>query len=170
MRIGVLSDTHLTSHANGLRLFERLAAGPFRDAEMILHAGDLIDPSILDAFPDKIVHAVRGNLDPPDPRLPFKRIVTAGAFRIGLIHGWGAPLGLGERVMREFAEEQLDVLVFGHSHQPHCQPCKGVLLFNPGSATDRRSAPNHTVGLLTLDQSVSARILSVDTLLAPGRT
>lgn len=165
MLIGVVSDTHFSSLAQGLPFLERLLAGPFRDVEMVLHAGDLINPNILDGFTDKPVFAVRGNLDHGHPLLPIKRIVTVGNYRIGMMHGWGAPEGLAGRVLREFSEDRCDVLVFGHSHESYCQRHGDVLLFNPGSATDRRSAPHHTVGLVELSDSSNGRIVSVDRLL-----
>lgn len=169
MRIGVLSDTHFASLAQGRPLLERLLAGPFRDVEMILHAGDIVDPAVLDAFAATPVYAVRGNLDHSHPQLPVKRIVTAAGRRIGMIHGWGAPTGLPERVLREFADESLDVLVFGHSHFPYCRLHRQTLLFNPGSPTDRRSAPRHSVGLLDLSATVVGEVVPIDGLVRGGR-
>ena len=70
--------------------------------------------------------------------------------------------GLAERVRREFAGTPLDCLVFGHSHVPLCQWHDGLLLFNPGSATDRRGMPYESVGLLEVeDGKVHGRIISL---------
>ena len=163
IRVGVLSDTHLQGFSPGGRVMEKLAARYFRDAEVILHAGDVVDPDVLLGLNDHQLFLVRGNLDPPRRGVPQRRVIELGGFRIGLIHGWGAPAGLPERVLREFRDETLDCLVFGHSHFPYCERREGVLLFNPGSPTDRRQAPWHSVGLLELGATIEGRIINIDT-------
>jgi putative phosphoesterase len=88
MKIGIIADTHVRLPTQELR---ELLAGPFQDVEMILHAGDLIELPVLEAFGDKKVLAVWGNHDWTSVRrkLPKKRIIEAGRFKIGLIHGGG---------------------------------------------------------------------------------
>jgi putative phosphoesterase len=162
MKIGVLSDTHLGDLKQALPFLQALADRYFNDAELILHAGDLVNPDILMAFAGRTVHAVRGNMDLGASHLPVRRIVTVGGFRIGLIHGWGAPDTLEERVLREFRGERLDCLVYGHSHQPVCHRRDGLLLFNPGSPTDRRWAPYHSVGLLEVGERIEGRLIRID--------
>lgn len=160
-RIGVLSDTHIASMRHGGAQICALVDEHFADVSMILHAGDIIDPDLLLHFAPREVYAVRGNLDPAVAGLPQKRMIEVGGFRIGLIHGWGDPGTLVSRVMAEFADASLDCLVFGHSHQPLCQRRGNMLLFNPGSPTDRRSAPFHSIGLLEIDNSIRGRIIRV---------
>lgn len=160
-RIGVLSDTHIASMQHGGSQICALVDGYFADVSMILHAGDIIDPDLLLHFAPREVHAVRGNLDPAESGLPQKRVLEVGGFRIGLIHGWGDPGNLIPRVLAEFADASLDCLVFGHSHQPLCQRHGNILLFNPGSPTDRRSAPFHSIGLLELDKTIRGRIIRI---------
>ncbi len=162
MKIGVLSDTHINSYARNYEFLEKLNHAYFQDAEIILHAGDMVDPDILLGFGDKQVHAVRGNMDPPVAGMPERRILEIAGFRIGLIHGWGAPDGLEDRILKEFTGEHLDCLVYGHSHQPVCRRQEGVLLFNPGSPTDRRWAPYHSVGLLHLSDTIEGQIIRID--------
>lgn len=162
IRVGVLSDTHLQGFSQGGQVMERLVARYFRDAEVILHAGDLVDPDVLLGLGDRTLYRVRGNLDPPQRGVPQRRIVELGGYRIGLIHGWGAPQGLAEKVLREFRGEALDCLVFGHSHLPCCEVHDGLLLFNPGSPTDRREAPWHSVGTLELGATIEGRIINID--------
>lgn len=162
MQIGVLSDTHFRSLREGLVFFERLLQGPFADVELILHAGDVGAPQILDGYLEIPMAAVRGNTDGEDARLPAQRLLVLGGFRIGLIHGWGPVEGLETRVQREFSETQLDCLIYGHSHYPLCHQSQGLLLFNPGSPTDRRAAPYHSVGVLDLGQNMVGRILPLD--------
>jgi putative phosphoesterase len=102
-------------------------------------------------------------MDAPAPDLPHKRVVRIDGASIGLIHGWGAREGLVERVRREFAGTPLDCLVFGHSHVPMCHWHAGLLLFNPGSTTDRRGMLYESVGILEIDNGmISGRIISLD--------
>jgi len=161
-RIGVLSDTHLQGLATGGAVLEGLVARYFRDAEVILHAGDLVDPDVLLGLSDRTIYQVRGNLDPPRRSLPQRRILELGGFRIGLMHGWGPADGVADKVMEAFRGEGLDCLVFGHSHLPCCERREGMLLFNPGSPTDRRQAPWHSVGLLELGTTIEGRIINID--------
>jgi putative phosphoesterase len=127
---------------------------------MILHAGDIVATGVLEVFAPRPVLGVRGNMDAAAPGFPHRRIVQIGGIKIGLIHGWGAPEGLAGRVLREFADTALDCLVFGHSHEPVCRYEGGLLLFNPGSATDRRGMPCESVGMLEVDGGrVSGRII-----------
>lgn len=160
-KIGVLSDTHISDLARGLPYLEHLTERHFRDAEMILHAGDMINPDILLAFSGRTVHVVRGNMDPPARGVPNRKIVEVRGYRIGLIHGWGAPDSLEERVLEAFRSDRLDCLVYGHSHYPVCHQRDGVLMFNPGSPTDRRRAPFHSVGVLELGERIEGRIISL---------
>ena len=162
MRVGVLSDTHLQGFSQGGAVIEALAGRYFRDVAAILHAGDLVDPDVLLGLGDRTIYRVRGNLDPPERGLPQRRVLELGGFRIGMVHGWGTPDGIVEKVLREFRGERLDCLVFGHSHFPCCELRDGILLFNPGSPTDRRRAPWHSVGILELGDTLSGRIINID--------
>lgn len=161
MKIAVFSDTHFYDAAGGYQLFGRLQKELLNEVEAVLHAGDVIDPMVLNAFGDLPVFAVRGNMDPPDPEIPLKRVVALAGFRVGMIHGWGTPEGLAERVRCEFQDVPLDCLVFGHSHYPHNERRDGVLLFNPGSATDPRQAPFPSMGLLYLENEIYGEILDL---------
>lgn len=162
IRIGVISDTHLHNLVEGGSILERLVERCFRHTDLLLHAGDVVDPDVLAVLGDRPLYLVRGNLDPPVRGVPQKRVVEVGGFRIGLIHGWGAPDGLPEKVLGEFRGDKLDCLVFGHSHMPCCERRDGVLLFNPGSPTDRRQAPFHSLGLLEVGKTIEGRIINID--------
>jgi hypothetical protein len=162
VKIGVLSDTHLTDLRQGFQFLEKLAEEYLADVDMILHAGDLVEPLLLEAFGDVPVFAVRGNMDPPSANLPARRIVRAGSARIGLIHGWGPVGNLEERVAGEFFPDMPDCLVYGHSHLPVCHQKEGVLFFNPGSPTEKRQAPFRSIGILEVDQKIHGRIIRLD--------
>ncbi|MDT8420541.1 MAG: metallophosphoesterase family protein [Desulfuromonadales bacterium] len=163
MKLGIISDTHLTSLdvASDLALY--LLEGPFAGVDAILHAGDMVIPEFIDCFYPLPCYAVQGNMDQSVAEIPFKRVIGFGGKRIGLIHGWGPRSGLEKRVMDEFAGKQIDCLVYGHSHYPVCRQQGDLLLFNPGSPVDRRSAPKHTVGLLTIDRDgIRGEIVGLD--------
>ena len=156
IKIGVISDTHLS------RPTEELAAlmeGPFQGAEMILHAGDLTELAVLDAFSGRKVIAVCGNMDSAAVRqgVPGHRVFQAGLFTIGLIHGWGGPSGIEERIAREF--KGVDCIVYGHTHQPSRREREGVFFFNPGFFGGGLGVSPGSVGLLKLGDSISAEII-----------
>jgi putative phosphoesterase len=162
LKVGVLSDTHIMDAKQGIDFLHMLAEHHFAGIEIILHAGDVVNPDVLMAFADRNVHVVRGNMDPAVQGIPNRKVIEVGGFRIGLIHGWGSPAALEERVLREFREDRLDCLVFGHSHHPLCRRRDGILLFNPGSPTDRRWAPFHSVGILEIGANIEGRILRLE--------
>ena len=163
LKIGVISDTHLGSLADANHLAEYLLSGPFSDVDAILHAGDMVLPELIDCFQPTPCYAVRGNMDESAPGVPDKRVLGFEGMRIGLIHGWGPRSGLEKRVMGEFADKQIDCLVYGHSHYPVCRRQGDLLLFNPGSPVDRRSAPKHTVGILKIENSeICGQIIALD--------
>lgn len=151
IRVGVIADTHLTDRSEDRLFLADLAARHFHDAAMILHAGDIVVPELLTALLPTPVYAVRGNMDPATAETPQKRIVTVGGLRIGLIHGWGGSAGIVERILPEFSAAALDCLVFGHTHAPCCERRGDLLLFNPGSATDRRRMAWESVGMLEIE-------------------
>lgn len=162
LKIGVISDTHIQDLRQGAKLVDLLLETEFSDVSMILHAGDVVNPGFLDLFGDIPVHAVRGNMDPSVAGIPLRRILTVEGFRIALIHGWGSPATLEQRLLQEFFGLSIDCLVYGHSHVPVCRHAHGMLLFNPGSAADRRGQPAHTVGILEIGKNIEGRILAID--------
>ena len=162
MRIGVISDTHIPSVAD--RLPERVFA-EFRGVDMILHAGDIVTPSVLEALAKlSRVIAVCGNMDRLDvcAELPPKTIVEADGFRIGLTHGYGPPDDLLDYVRKQFDGDKVDAIVFGHSHHPMNETRDGILYFNPGTPTDRRFSHDLSIGILDIDGSkIKGRIIEL---------
>jgi putative phosphoesterase len=162
VRIGVLSDTHLPDSTDAQAFLRDLVENILDPVDLILHAGDLVAPELLGVFEGYPLHAVRGNMDPATPGVPLKKVINVGGFTIGLIHGWGPPDGIEERAIAEFSSISLDCLVYGHSHRPACHRRDGVLYFNPGSATDRRTNAYHSVGLLEIDDDIRGTIIRID--------
>lgn len=160
MRILVLSDTHIPRVAQDL---PKSIYDEIKNVDLILHAGDFVDAEVLDALKKlKKVHAVYGNMDGPDVRrvLKDKEIVHAGKFRIGLIHGYGAPNDLVATVRKEFAN--VDAIVFGHSHIAMNAVHDGILFFNPGSPTDTIFASANTYGILEVnDKKIEGKIINL---------
>ena len=150
MRLGIVYDTHLPRSRRVLPAdcLERLAA-----ADAILHAGDLIELAVLEQLEaiGPPVHAIRGNVDPAElqARLPLVRTVQAGGARIAMIHDASPADGRLARMRRRFP--QADAVVFGHSHLPLHEERDGFQIFNPGSPTERRRAPHHTMGIATVN-------------------
>lgn len=156
MKIGVLSDTHLTGVTPAL---ERIIEVYFRDVDLVIHAGDMVSLAVyrfLQRFP---LEAVQGNMDDRALRdeLPEKKILTLGNFKIGVMHGWGPPQGLEERLRREFTG--INALVYGHSHLPARHWSGGVYFFNPGSASGYRHGPS--IGTLHLADGISGEIIEL---------
>lgn len=162
MKVGIISDTHIHSLAVGMKLAEKLLHGPFSSVDVILHAGDHTFADLASCFYPLPWYSVSGNMDSPQSAFPLQRVVQLAGIRIGMIHGWGAPNGIEKRVLESFSAENIDVLVFGHSHRPVCRQIGPLLLLNPGSPTDRRSAPYHSVGLLHIGDDVKGEIIRLD--------
>lgn len=154
MILGVVSDTHLPKF--GTTLPKKLVDGLRKaNVETILHAGDLTDSIALELF-EAIAPtiAVAGNNDGKKlhARLGEKTIVEADGVRIGLVHGHdGKGRTTPDRAFNTFADDAVDAIVFGHSHIPIRFRREGVLLFNPGSPTDKRLNPFYSYGILRVD-------------------
>jgi putative phosphoesterase len=147
VRILVTADTH--GHPLPAALLR--AAGR---AGLILHAGDALQASALDALRARApLHAVSGNCDPPDLGLPDRLVLEVAGCRIGLTHGHlGRGRSTPERALSAFAPGEVQAVVFGHSHMPLLERRGGVLLLNPGSATERRRAPQPSFAWLEVAQ------------------
>jgi putative phosphoesterase len=148
--VAVIADTHMPR--GGRRLpdacIERLRA-----ADLILHAGDLVAASVFEQLEalGPPVHAVHGNMDEPAlrERLPETLVVEAGGLRIGMIHDAGPSAGREERLIRRFPG--CAAVVYAHSHIPHVARVGKTWILNPGSPTERRRAPSHTMLVLELE-------------------
>jgi putative phosphoesterase len=128
-----------------------------RGVDAIVHCGDVIDAMAIPIFEALApFEAVAGNNDPPELHARFgtRKILEIGGLRIGVVHGHEGPgKSTPERAARAFADEQLDAILFGHSHVPLCEWRNGVLLFNPGSPTERRRQPHFSYGILRIENA-----------------
>jgi len=150
MRIAVISDTHMPRGARGLpeACLERLRA-----SDLILHGGDLTGASFLEELRGigPAVEAVRGNMDDArvQAELPERRVVEAGGARIGMVHIPGPHVGRAERLAGWFPD--CGAVVYGHTHLPEVTRHGETWILNPGSPTERRSAPARSMLELTVD-------------------
>ena len=129
---------------------------------MVLHAGDLTELAVLEAFSDKEIVAVHGNMCSSAVRheLPEEKVIEIGGFRIGLTHGWGNPFGVSRKVEGIF--DTVDVIVYGHTHRSDNKVRDGVLYFNPGAFYG--GFPffgKGSVGILRLEETISGQIIKL---------
>ncbi len=161
IRIGVLSDTHLKGPDP---LIETIAKTQFHDVDLIIHAGDITAAGVLDPFhaAGKEVIAVCGNMDEAyvANHYPSKRTILIENVTIGIIHGWGSPLGIRSRIRESF--QDIDALIYGHSHQCFCGRKDGIFYFNPGSPTDSRFTNLRSVGIIEITRgSIQGEIIGL---------
>lgn len=162
MKIGILSDTHLNSPSPAFRQQVSLC---FADCPVIIHAGDLTDISILEAFKGKEVHAVHGNMCLPSSSrtLPRETMVEIDGYRFGISHGREYRHNVEENLIHHFPE--VDCIVSGHTHRPVCRRLFDVLFVNPGSftATGRYGAPG-TFAIIDTKDGLRGKIYEVPRL------
>jgi len=162
LKIGVIADTHIPSQAKEIpqKLLE-----DFKDADMIIHAGDLVSLNVLEKLksicPD--VRAVYGNMDPLEVRkkLSDKEIIEVGKYKIGLTHGYGAPNSLIQVLTQYFKDYKVDIIIFGHAHSSFNEKKGNILFFNPGSPTDKIFAPYNSYGIIEINDKIEARIVKL---------
>jgi putative phosphoesterase len=158
MKIGVISDTHLREPYPE---FMKMIEFHFKDVEKIFHAGDFVEWSIAEYLSSqKELIAVSGNMDSQDIRkaFPQKRIIELKGFKIGLIHGGSSPFGIESRIRGEF--DEVDAIVYGHTHTPANHQVKNIYFFNPGSPT-RSFIHRATLGILHLGEKIEGEIIKI---------
>jgi uncharacterized protein len=151
VRLAIISDTHMP---RGSRALPAACVAELRAADAILHAGDFMRVEVLRALEalGPPVHGIHGNVDDDELRrmLPAARVLEFAGARIAMIHDAGQRTGRLARMRARFKDA--DAVIFGHSHLPlHEQAPDGFQIFNPGSPTERRSAPAHTMGIATIE-------------------
>lgn len=158
MKIGVLSDTHLTEPHEE---FKKVVESHFRDVDKIFHTGDFVEWSVAEYLSSlKELIAVCGNMDPFPIRKAFppKQVIELEGFRIGLIHGGGAPFGIESRIRDEF--DEVDAIIYGHTHTPANHQVKNIFFFNPGSPT-RSFWHGATFGILHIGKKIEGEIITI---------
>jgi putative phosphoesterase len=161
MVVAVISDTHLPK---GNRRIPDACTERMRAADVIIHAGDFSAAEVLRelrALGPPVV-GVHGNADDEEVRrlLPKTAVVAAGEAKIGVTHNAGPANNRLERLRARFPDA--DVVVFGHSHVPLHEEAGGFQIFNPGSPTDRRREPRHTMGVIKVGKRIECEIVNLD--------
>jgi len=162
MKIAVVSDTHMPHMAKYLP--RKLVEG-LQDADYILHAGDWTTLDVYDELQlFAPVDGVAGNNDGMEivRKFGYAKIVAFGSKRIGIVHGHGAAGTTEERAYHAFKSEKVDCIIFGHSHVPVMKEIGGILMFNPGSPTDKRRQPQYSYGWLEISDKLKARHIFYD--------
>lgn len=138
MKVGIISDTHIKKNINS---FMCLIDTYLREVDLIIHAGDYTSLEALEVTKKyKKFVGVWGNVDGPEIRslLKEKEIILLEGYRIGIFHGHGTKGYTFDRVYEVFKEDDVDIIIFGHSHQPLVRTKNGILMINPGSFTNKR--------------------------------
>ena len=158
MVVGVLADTHIPKRARDLppQAYQHLGG-----VDAIIHAGDVLVPEVLERLARIApVYAVLGNND-RGVQLPERLQLCWEGVELAIVHDSGAREGRPKRLRRWFPTAR--AVVFGHSHVPMNEWHDGLLLFNPGSPTDRRRQPRHTMGVLRLvDGQIESEVIILD--------
>jgi len=150
MQLAIISDTHMP---RGERTIPVLCLERCRRADAILHAGDLVDVPVLELLRSlgPPVHAVAGNGDTAFVAavLPRALELTFDGVRVGMVHDPGESRGRAARLAAAFPDAA--AVIFGHTHSPQHEDDGAVQIFNPGSPTERRRAPSHTMGIARVE-------------------
>ena len=147
MLVAVIADTHLP---RGARRLPEACLERLRAADLVLHAGDFVSVDFLaelESLGPPLV-GVHGNMDEPAvmETLPRERVVEVDGAWIGMVHIPGPRYGREERLMARFP--RCDAVVYGHTHVPQVDRVGDVWILNPGSPTERRRAPRHSMLML----------------------
>lgn len=179
MRVGIISDTHLNDPETDL---DPQIYAAFADVDLILHAGDIYATWVLDRLENVApVLGAQAYPDPTDPRLERRRVLELDGMKVALTHNIGFPetainsdRGLvfpekpeaREILRRYFGEDDIDVVVWGDTHEELVLSHEGILFVNPGSPTypgikHELNSPG-TIAIMELDRgTASAQILQL---------
>lgn len=160
MKIVVVSDTHMP------RMAKQLPSGLVSEldsADLILHAGDWTGIDVYEMLAKFApVEGVAGNNDGETiiQKFGYRKTIQCEDLTIGLVHGHSFIAGrtAQQHALQSFAPGEVDVIVFGHSHIPVNEKHGDLLLFNPGSPTDKRRQPRYSFGILEIEgKKIKAR-------------
>ncbi|HOO56470.1 MAG TPA: metallophosphoesterase [bacterium] len=158
MRVGLISDIHV-SKPGKTPLYTLKRA--FGEIDLLLSAGDHIAVSVLEELETIApLKAVMGNCDTYNnpEELPHKRVLKIKGHRIGLIHGWGDTHENNKNVLSSFRNDNVEAIVYGHTHIPSITEYEGVLIINPGSPTFPRGGSSKSVGVMSVEKDIPLNV------------
>lgn len=160
MLIGLISDTHIPDRA---KVVPQNVIDAFSNVDLILHAGDLTSLKVIEELEEIApVMAVQGNMDRANGvDLPKAKVIEAEGVSIGVIHGEVYPKADTQQLVYLAKELDVDILVFGHSHQPKIEKADGILLINPGSPNVPRLADRTVMLLEVNNKEVDVEIIKI---------
>ncbi|MBB6454767.1 hypothetical protein HNQ94_003256 [Salirhabdus euzebyi] len=156
MKVVVISDTHMPKR--GMR-FPQTLLKALSDADLIIHLGDWLSIDVYEKLKQfGRIEGVHGNVDTEEIKqlFPAKKILKINEIKIGIVHGHGDKKTTEKRVLEAFEGEEVDCILFGHSHMPLLKFNNKTLLFNPGSAKDKRKMPYYSFGILHIEDDIRA--------------
>ncbi|MEG6584132.1 metallophosphoesterase family protein [Dendrosporobacter sp. 1207_IL3150] len=167
--IAVLSDTHLSTTHESISLW----INRIEQVDYIIHAGDFVGLEVIPVLERAaILIAVRGNNDAAcfDDLLPLKKKVVIEDYHIGICHGHGSGKNTLERAYTAFCNEKVDIIIYGHSHQPSICTKNKILMLNPGSPFYKRKERWFSYIVLKLStQGISAELRLTEKAELPTR-
>ncbi|SDJ99019.1 metallophosphoesterase family protein [Natronincola ferrireducens] len=159
MKIGIISDTHITKDPEK---FLHTIKYHFHGLDLIIHAGDFVAEGVVKGLIQyKDFVGVLGNVDNQNTThfVKEKELIELEGYKIGIYHGHGIGKTTLERTYEIFMEDNVDIIIFGHSHQPIIKTHRGILMLNPGSPTQKRKERWFSYILLELDrESIEASL------------
>ncbi|MCA1030343.1 metallophosphoesterase [Bacillus timonensis] len=156
MLFGVISDTHIPRRRKD---FPRFVLDYLQKVDVILHIGDWQDLSVYKELEEIApVIGVAGNVDSEEivTYLGYKKMIYINEYKIGIVHGHGTGKTTEKRALEAFETEEVDCIIFGHSHIPVKKYSDNILLFNPGSPTDKRRQKMYSFGVLKVGEELTA--------------
>lgn len=165
VEIVIVGDTH----AMYFRKLPKEMLKYIQDADWVIHVGDYVSKDVLKGFinlkGEKFI-GVYGNTDPLMVRkeIPAKRIIDIEGKKIAIIHpSSGGPMEQAERrVLAEFKDDPIDILIYGHTHEPKFEKKNDLILVNPGKGYFEKSyGPKTTLAILRIGQEISGEIIQI---------
>lgn len=163
MYIVVLSDTHIPKKAKKI---PDVMKTDLQKADLIIHAGDWQTPALAAELKEFApLEGVTGNVDNEEMQFMFPKTkkLELDGYQIGIAHGDGKGKTTEKRAFEAFSKTDIDLLIFGHSHIPVLYEKEGLIIFNPGSPTDKRRQTQYSYGIIETANSLNVRHVYFDT-------
>jgi putative phosphoesterase len=159
-RIAVLSDTHFHNFDEmPSSLLEKL-----KTFDLVIHLGDFVNKDLVEYFRGfNNFYGIAGNHDPQSVKkiLPKTDVIQVNGKRLGLLHGYWFPFFCQHRSLARFKNDNVDAILYGHTHVIRNEITDNILFFNPGSASALWPAPWKTYGVLNVGESITGEIISI---------